>query len=313
MISCLFILVGCGEKNQNIVQGYVEGDFLRISLPESGIVTSMTVMRGQIVKAGDALFSLDNQSEAAAVEKAAALLKQFEAQQLNLLNSEKGKEINALKAELLQFEADLQFSQNQYKRHAALVKIGAISALEFDKTSNELHVNKARVIAATHRLAKAKEGIGRKEEVHAAIAAAQAQQAALNEAKSLLQKRLAFAPSSGRIEDVYYRRGETVAAGQPVLSLLPPENIRIRFFLNPQQIGRIKQDMTIRVSCFGCANNIRAKINYIAKEASYKPPILYSRDHSEKLVFLVEARPVSNLSSFHPGQPVTINLLSDRL
>ena len=64
--------------------------------------------------------------------------------------------------------------------------------------------------------------------------------------------------------------------------------------------------LEVLLQCVGCGEGIEARVSYIAPRASYRPPILYSRNQSEKLVFLVEAIPQSSVERLHPGQPLTV-------
>ena len=139
-------------------------------------------------------------------------------------------------------------------------------------------------------------------------------EAALRQAKAnlawsqtRLARRDAHSPADGTIEQVYYRVGETVSAGKPVLALLPPKNLKMRFFAPEPALPAIKYGERVAVSCDGCAIGLTAKVSFIARSAEYTPPVIYSLDERAKLVYLIEARP-DQPEKFRVGQPVTVTL-----
>ena len=114
------------------------------------------------------------------------------------------------------------------------------------------------------------------------------------------------APAAGRIEDVFYQPGEWVPANQPVLALLPDDRIRLRFFVPEQALSAYAPGKTVRFTCDGCAPNLNARITYISPRPEFTPPVIYSREARDRLVYLVEARPNVRLN---PGQPVDVTPL----
>ncbi|MGE5505044.1 MAG: HlyD family secretion protein [Actinomycetota bacterium] len=302
----LLALAGCGDDS-GTVQGYVEGDFLRIGLPAGGRVVSVAVERGTAVQAGDPLFSLDDQAERAAVAEAKAKLDQTLHQRDNLLTGRRALEIRAIEAQKAQAEADLRLASVQLRRQEELARTDATSRANLDNARAAMERARGRVAELTAQLGFAREG-ARSAEIEAADAAVEAARAAVQQADWRLGERTAAAPKAGLVDDVLFRPGEEVAAGQPVVSLLPPDNVKLRFYLGPDQVGRITGGTPVTVACAGCPPELSAKVSFIAREASFAPPIIYSRDHAAKLVFLVEARPDRPSDRLRPGQPVTVTL-----
>ncbi len=125
--------------------------------------------------------------------------------------------------------------------------------------------------------------------------------------KTRLARRRAVSPADGTVQEVYYRPGETVPPGRPVIALLPPGNLKIRFFTPETLLPAVKYGQTVQVSCDGCEKDLTAKVTFIAKSAEYTPPVIYSREERAKLVFMIEARPAQP-EKFRVGQPVTVTL-----
>ena len=133
-------------------------------------------------------------------------------------------------------------------------------------------------------------------------------QAALEQAQWRLAQKSVQAPVTGLVADTLYVRGDWVAAGAPVVSLLPPVNLKIRFFVPEERLGRLALGQKAHVRCDGCSAAIVATVSYVAPQAEFTPPVIYSRDSRHKLVYLVEARPDAPPASLHPGQPVDVEL-----
>jgi HlyD family secretion protein len=305
-ILALLMLAGCGD-DQGGVQGYVEGDYLRIGLPAGGRVVSIAVDKGARVQVGDLLFALDDQAERAALSEAKAKLEQARHQRDNLLTGRRVLEIRAIEAQKAQAEADLRLATVQLRRQEELARTDTTSRANLDNARATRERAQGRVAELSAQLAFAQEG-ARTAEIQAAEAAVEAASAAVGQAEWKLGQRTAEAPKAAVVDDVLFRPGEEVAAGQPVVSLLPPDNVKLRFYMGPEQIGRLTDGMPLGVSCAGCPPNLSAAVSFIAREATYAPPVIYSRDNSAKLVFLVEARPTTPTDRLRPGQPVIVTL-----
>jgi HlyD family secretion protein len=145
------------------------------------------------------------------------------------------------------------------------------------------------------------------EDAEAALRTAQAR---LNSAQTRLARRRVFSPVEGPVQQIYFRAGEMVAAGRPVLALLPPRNLKLRFYVSEAVLPLLKLDDWINVSCDGCADGIRAKISFISRTSEFTPPVIYSQEERSKLVFLIEARP-EKPELLRVGQPITVTLAAE--
>lgn len=139
-------------------------------------------------------------------------------------------------------------------------------------------------------------------------AAVLAAAAALDQAEWRLKRREGHAPSGAIVQDVLFREGEFAAAGQPVVSLLPPQNIKVRFFVPEAELGRIREGGAVLFACSGCPENLSGTIRSVSTEAEFTPPVIYSDRSKEKLVYMAEATPDETPEVLHPGQPVTVTL-----
>jgi HlyD family secretion protein len=297
---------GCSETRQDTFQGYVEGEFVYVASPLGGQLEVLSVHRGQTVKVDDPLFQLDKEAETAAVQEA---LERFRQAQNRLADLEKGKrpsEIAALEARLHEAEAALELSEETLKRRDKLYREGSISREDFDRARTTEERDASRVREARADLETARLG-GRSDEIMAAKAEVQAAAARVEQARWNLDQKFQAAPRQGLVFDTLFRAGEWVPAGRPVVVLLPPENIKVRFFVPEKVVGSLGAGEEVLVSFDGGGAPIAAGISYVSPEAEYTPPVIYSSQSRAKLVFMVEAKPeLGAAERLHPGQPVDV-------
>jgi len=290
-------------------QGYVEADYVRVAVPGAGTLEHLAVRRGDRVAAGDLLFVLDDTAERAARDEAAARLAVAEATLADLAKGERPEEIAALDAQRRQALASLALSRAELDRQQQLfdTKVVAESRLDAARSANARDT--ARVAELDADIATANLG-ARRDAIAAAAAEVDAMRAALARAEWDLSQRSAAAADEALVDDTFYAQGEHVAAGSPIVSLLLPGNLFLRFFVPEGDLGRIAIGQHVTVTCDGCAGPVAATVSFISPDAEYTPPVIYSESRREKLVFMIEARPVDPATNLHPGQPVTITVES---
>lgn len=302
-------LAGCGSADDPKFQGYVEGEPVRIAAGISGRLDVLSVVQGQRVQAGAALFVLDATAELAALKESQARQAAAQAQLADLEKGQRPEELAIIRAQLEQARAQTALSAVQLDRQRRLRATNAVSQEQLDQTraQNRSDVARERELSATLRSA---ELAGRSDALIAAQEESNAAAAQVTQAQWRLAQKTQSASAAGRIEDVYYRAGEWIAAGAPVLSLLPPANRKLRFFVPEPALGGLRPEQRLRVTCDGCGEPIAAKISFIATQAEYTPPLIYSESRRERLVFMIEARTLPEQGErLHPGQPVEIELL----
>jgi HlyD family secretion protein len=156
-------------------------------------------------------------------------------------------------------------------------------------------------------MALAKTQAGTQKTLDDAEAALRTAQARLNSAQTRLARRKVFSPVAGPVQQIYYRAGELVPAGKPIVSILPPGNLKVRFFVNEATLPKLKIGGPVGISCDGCKAGVTAKITFIARTSEFTPPVIYSVDERSKLVFLIEAR-TTTPEMLRVGQPVSVTL-----
>ena len=301
------VLAACGGNSKNGFQGYAEGEFVLVAAPAAGKLEKRWVNRGEQVREGAPLFALEQVNEKAARLESEERLRNAEAKRANLTAARRKPELEAIAAQEAQAAAARRLSTQQLKQQEELFAKGYISEASVDAARANFARDIARVeeMEAQNRLAR--QAIGRDKEIAAAQADVETARAVLAQSDWRLGQRAMNAPMGALVHDTFYSEGEWVPAGNPVVSLLPPSNVKLRFFVPETVVGGLRLGQPVQVVCDGCAALIAAKISYISRQAEYTPPVIYSREQRAKLVFLIEARPdPADAAKLKPGQPVDV-------
>lgn len=308
LFACLPWLSACQENAATALQGYVEGEYVRLAAPFAGTLQTLAVQRGAQVRQGDPAFTLEQQNETAARQGAEDRLRAAEAQLADLQSGKRPQELQVIRAQLAQAKAAAQLSATELQRAERLVKGKYVASDQLDTARANNTLNQARVTELQAQLQVA-ELAARPDAIKVAEANVAAARAALQQADWQLAQKSVVATRSGLVNDTYYQPGEWVPAGSPVISILPPENRKVRFFIPEPQLGSLQTGQSVQVSCDGCGEPVPMTISYIAAQAEYTPPVIYSKDSREKLVVMVEAVPAAaDASRLKVGQPVDVVL-----
>lgn len=266
VISLALLAAACGQRAPSVLQGYGEADYVYIASQEAGVVGELFVREGDHVDAGQAVFTLDRERLS--------------------LNAQSASAQAAAAAQAVRTaQADAALAQSNLERGQELFDRGFYpqARLDSDRASRD---------AANARLAQA-----RRE--------ANAAGAQTNLARTRVSDLSVSAPRAGAIERIYYRPGEVIAAGAPVAALLAPENMKVRFFAPQDMLAQFPVGARVLVSCDGCGDPVEATVSYAASEPQFTPPVIYSLDQRDKLVFLIEAR-LSAPGAIRPGMPLDV-------
>ena len=308
VVACVVAaLAACDRGAPPGFPGYVEAEYVRVGAPLAGTLARLSVRRGDDVAQGAPLFALESESERAARSEAEARVQQARATLANLEKGRRPPEVAAVRAQLAQAEAALRQSSADLTRTEQLVADHFLSPQKLDEARAARDRDRARVaelgaqVTVTQLPARA-------DEIAAANAELKAAADALAQAQWRLDQKTQVAPAAGVVTDTLFRPGEWVAAGAPIVSLLPPGNVKVRFYVPEPALASLRVGAPVVVRCDGCAAAVSARIAFIAPQAEYTPPVIYSRENRAKLVFLVEARPDTPQPSLHPGLPVEVAL-----
>jgi HlyD family secretion protein len=291
--------------------GYAEGDYVLLAPLDVAQVETLTVRRGDRVKHGELLATLETQDANIAVAQAKAALSQARAQLANLQEGRRPEEVAVVQANLTSALAQAEDAQRTFDRQSDLLKRGIAAQADFDKAKTALDLATAAVQQMNANLAVA-ELPARKQEIDGAKDAVKQAEAALDQAGWRLDKRHLSAPADGIVQDVIRRVGEVAGPSQPVISILPDGAVKLRIYVPEKYIAQIKIGTALDIHCDGCGQGNHATVSYIADGPEFTPPVIYSLDNRQKLVYLVEAQPEKAETVMKPGQIVDVTLGGDK-
>jgi HlyD family secretion protein len=305
-LAALALLAGCGPKQDAGWSGYADADYVYVAAPLAGTLVTLGVKAGDVVAKGRPLFALESEAERAAREEASA---RATAAQFQAADTEKGRrppEVAINEAQLAQAREQADLAQHDLTRKRELLARGFIAQAQVDEAQHTLAQARARVSELTSTVQVARLP-ARTDEQRAADAQAEAARQALRQAQWRESQKQQQAPVDAQVADTFFRVGEFVNAGQPVLSLLPAANVKARFYVPEPQIQSVALGSGVRIACDGCGEPLAARVTFVSTKPEYTPPVIYSNEQRAKLVFLVEARPdPKEAARLRPGQPLTV-------
>lgn len=294
-----------GEEEPLAFQGYMEGNLVFMAAEEGGRIDQLAVEAGDHVGEGQLLFALESSMQVAQRNEAEARWRQAQAQLENLKAAlQRPEQVAVLRAQEERARAQLQFSTNEFTRQQTLFLRGITAQAALDQ-ARSAHDRDTAALQEVQRQIEAAQLSGRSGEIGAAEAAVRAAEASLRQAETKVAKRRVASPAAARVQDVYFRAGEVVNAGQPVLALLPPANLKVRFYVPEPVLSTVSVGQRLRLSCDSCGDGFEAKVSFISREAEFTPPVIFSDKERAKLVFRAEARPAADVS-LPIGLPVTV-------
>lgn len=305
-LVCALFLAACGNDNSREWQGYIEGEYVMLAAPYAGQLQKLYVRRGDQVLAGKPVYALEQEAERAARLEAEARLQAALARLENLNVPRRAPEIEALRAELRQAQAAVALAEKNLAREQSLLRDGATSRIRYDEARSAHDRDTARVAETEALLRNALMPLGREAERKAAERDVAAAKAAAAQAQWRLEQKSVAAPVAGLVHDTFFVEGEWVPGGRPVAALLPPGNVKARFYVPEPLVSTMSIGRQIAISCDGCGPPRAAKVSYVSSQAEYTPPVLYSKESRAKLMFLVEARLED--AGLRPGQPIDVRL-----
>lgn len=302
-------LFGACAPAAPLAVGYVEGDYVLLAPIEVAQVETIAVRRGDRVEPGKPLVTLESADATIAVAQAQAALAQAQAQLADLRVGKRPEEIAVLEATVRSAKAQAEEAQRVLARTQDLFKRGIATQAQLDESSTALEVARAQIGQSEANLAVA--GLpARQETIKAADNQVKQAQAALDQAKWRLSKRVLTAPAPGQVNDVIRNPGDTAGPSAPVLSMLPDGAVKLTLYVPEAAFSSIKVGTHLAVRCDGCAPGLTARVSYVSPDPEFTPPVIYSLENRQKLVYLVEARPEKAGTALQPGQIVDVEMVN---
>jgi HlyD family secretion protein len=299
-LALLAWLSACSNASAPVLTGYVEGEYVRVAPVFSARILSVEVKRGDLVKRGELLAVLESLDAELDVMQAEARLAEARSQYANMSKGLRPDEIAAMEATLEAARAQLREAQLGFERAQTLHKQGIASKASYDQAEAARATAEARVEEIAQRLDVARSG-ARADELKAQEQKIREADAVLKTTRWRLQQRRVTAPSDGEVSDILLNPGEIAGPDSPILSFLPAGAVKLTLFAAEPERPRLALGTKLSISCGGCPGDLTASVTYLAREPEFTPPVIYSVDRRQKLVFRLEARPDRPNSILQPG------------
>ncbi|WP_068117066.1 HlyD family secretion protein [Tropicimonas marinistellae] len=290
-----------------LATGYVEGEYRLIAPITTARIEELKVNRGDRIEAGAVLAVMETRDATIALAEARAGLEAAESELNNLREGRRKEEIEVIEASLASARAEAAEAEREAERLEGLAARGISPSAEAEDARTRVDVAKAKIAEVEANLAVAKLP-ARPHEIDAAQAAVAQASAGVDAAEWQLERRTLTAPAGGAIHEILRTDGEIAGPQAPVLSMLPDGAVLLRLYVPQSEVSRLSIGSTLDVNCDGCPEGQTAQVTYVADGPEFTPPVIYSLDNRQKLVFLVEARPDAASHWLKPGQIVDVRL-----
>ncbi len=303
ILSALF--TSC-EPPPPFATGYVEGEYVLVAPVATAQISALAVARGDRVEEGGALVEMERRDAEIALAEAEAALARAKSQLDNLRQGRRPEEIRVIEATLASAQAQAAEAERASERVQSLAARGAATRAQADDAETAAAVAYARVAEAEANLAVARLP-ARPQEIAAAEAEVAGAEAVRERAEWNLSKRSLTAPASGTVYDILRTSGEIAGPSAPVLSMLPDGAVKLRLYVPESAIAAVEQGSRLSVNCDACPSDLSATVTYVSDAPEFTPPVIYSLENRQKLVYLIEARP-EDAVGLKPGQIVDVHL-----
>lgn len=309
-ITLLFLLLAaaCDRAPVDTFQGYAEGEFVYVASQLAGRLDELSLVRGDKVSSGQRLFVLEHDSETIGVERAQANLQKAQNTLADLKKGLRPDELDQILARVAKSEAELSLAKIEMERRQRLLASGAVAKEEYDKARTAFLTSQGALADLKAQLATGKLG-SRIDQILAATDQVAAARADFDQARWSLDQKTPISVQDAQVVDLLHYRGEWVTAGSPVVKLLPPDAVKVRFFVPETALGRLKVGQAVSVRADGLEKPLSGHVSFVNTQVEYTPPVIYSQNFRAKLVVMVEARfSPQDAALLKPGQPVDVRL-----
>lgn len=311
VLVAMLIVTGCDNKPDNMLSGYSHGEFVYLSYSSTAKIEQLFIKKGDNVTPGQELVKIESFDAQNIFLRAEEKLSAESALLRNLESGERPEELDIIRAQIKKARSAESQVKRQLERYRNLYASRAISLAEWEDIRDELTQKGAQVEELINQL-KARQLPARQDEISKQLSMVAAAKLERDKALWDVQQTTIVSPVNAKVFDIIYRTGERPTAGRPIISLLPPENIKVRFFIPEALLGKFKIGSKVKLICDGCAEPIPGVINYINPEAEFTPPVIYSTNRREKLIFMAEAIPALKQAGLMKiGQPFDVEIIGN--
>ena len=308
-ILILGMLSSCSRNNSGSgLPGYLESEFLYISADRSHLMSDLAVHRGQSISKGEHLFTLDSEIEQRNLAEIQSRMASLTSRIADAQKGQRPEEIAILHSQIAEAEKTYDFAGKEFHRAEQLFEAGSITQSRFDSVTNQFDQATERLNALKNQFKVAQMG-QRQDQIEALIKEKQALEEQLKLANWNLEQCTVYSKIDALVHDTLFQASELVPAGSPVVVLQPKDKMKVIFFVPNDRLAQAQIGGSIQITTDSLEIVIPATINYISTRAEYTPPVIFSRELSDDLVFRVEAiLPTEWANKLYPGMPVQVEI-----
>jgi HlyD family secretion protein len=290
------------------VQGEVDAIQIKVASKLIARIDSLSIHKGDAVKKGQLLFTLKSPEIEAKLEQAKAALKGAEAQNLKAQTGAQIEDIQAAYDTYLKAQAASELAEITFQRVNNLYNEGVLPAQKRDEAETNYKAARETASAAKAIWEKAKKGT-RIEDKYAAKALVDRAEGAINEVESYLNETSIYAPIDGEIANIIAERGELVAAGYPIVTIVDLNDVWVTFNLREDLLASIKKGSEFNAIFPALGNReIRLKVSYINCLGSFATwNATKTTGDFDMKTFEVHAKPVAKVEGLRPGMSALVN------
>nr|WP_321980355.1 HlyD family efflux transporter periplasmic adaptor subunit [uncultured Cohaesibacter sp.] len=296
------LIAGCLPPSP-LATGYVEGTYIQVAPIETARIIEIPVNRGDHVAPDQIVARLEKQDAAIAVDNAEAALSQAKSTLANLEQGARPEKIAALQSSLEAAELSARQAERDMTRQRTLLEKGSVAQSVYDTARTAYDVAKAQAEEIRSNLAYTSLP-ARENEIAAAKAAVEQAEAALKSAQWKEEQRTLMASVTGVVTDIIHEAGEMAGPQVPILEILPDDGIKLKLYIPEESLASIQMGSKLTITCDSCGDDLSATVSYISDGPEFTPPVIYSLENRQKLVYLIEAK-ASKGSKLNPGQIVS--------
>ena len=301
------------SRQPMVLQGQVEAteirkESTRISGKLPGRVDSFLVQEGDWVKAGDTLVVINSPTIEAKYRQVNAL-EQVAQEQNKKIDAGTRRQIIATALQLWnKTQSDLTLAQTTYQRILTLYKDSVVTSQRKDEVEAMYKAAQAAERAAYQQYQMAVDG-AQSEDRAAARSLVDAARSTVDEVSALLVDSRLTAPEDGQIATIFPKRGELVAPGTPIMSLVVMSDAHVVLNIREDLMPQFKMGGTFKADIPALGKkDIEFRIYYISPLGSFATWKSTKQTGSYDMqTFEIHARPVQAVEGLRPGMSAIVN------
>ena len=306
-IPVLATLIATCTSPAPLAVGYVEGEYVLVAPSETARIEELYVERGDRIQQGTILVTHERRDAEIQLAQATAAHARAASQLADLQQGARPEEIAVAEAAVDAASVEFDEANRELTRISGLFDRNVVPETQLDLAGTKVDFAAAQLRQAEADLAVLKLP-ARADRIVAAEAAVTEAAAQMDAARWRLGERTLVSPTSGRISDVYRFPGDLAGPQAPILSILPDDGVKLRFYVPQASYSQVNLGTGLSVRCDGCPEDLKATVSFLSDSPEFTPPVIYSLDSRQKLVFLAEAQLLGDARRLHPGQIVDVYL-----